>query len=301
MKCFQHGPLLMLLVVSLASCATHRPPERAGAEPVLRQQTYTLTPGLVYTPGDWPQALAADLYRPQAAGPHPAVVLIHGGGWTRRSRDDMTPLAEQLASHGYVVFNISYRFAPAYRFPAQVHDVQQAVRWLRRRAATYDVDPHRIGGMGYSSGAHLAAMVGLLDPEDPLYDGEARLQALVLGGAPMDLRDYSSGDLVPDFLGTADGNDPVYRRASPVTHVSADDPPTLLYHGGLDLLVRPRYARAAYAALQAAQVPAELYIHPLREHVSMFVWGGGAEAAAVAFFDRHLRSPAVTAVRDGAD
>ena len=244
---------------------------------------------LVFTPADWSQALSGDVYRPQLPGLLPAVVLIHGGGWSRRSRDDMAPLAAELAGRGYVVFNISYRFAPKHAFPAQVRDVQQAVRWLRQQAGRYGVDAQRIAGMGYSSGAHLAAMVGLLSPGDALYSPDARLQALVLGGAPMDLRDYHGGSLVPEFLGTSDGADPVYEQASPVTNITPDDPPTFLYHGALDVLVRAAYARKAFEALQAAEVTSELYIHRLREHVTMFVWGAGAEQAGMQFLDRHLR------------
>lgn len=283
-----HRYLIIAAALVLTACVTHRPPSDDTAPVTSPDFDVEVTHDQVYVPVDWPASLAGDVYRPVGAGIRPGIVLIHGGGWTRRSRADMSELARKLARHGYVVFNVSYRFAPQYTFPAQVRDVQQAVRWLRRHADTFDLNIDQVAAYGYSSGAHLAAMVGLLSPGDGLFEPGTRLQALVLGGAPMDLRDYASGSLVPDFLGTDDAGDPLYVQASPVTLISDDDPPSFLYHGGLDYLVRPRYAKAAFEAMRQADINAELYIHHLREHVTMFVFGGRAEDAAIRFLDRHL-------------
>jgi hypothetical protein len=96
--------------------------------------SHLLERGVVYTPPGWPAALAADIYVPANPGLRPAVLLVHGGGWEGRDRSDMDGIAERLATRGFVVMNVSYRFAPAYRFPAQLQDMQQAVRWLRSRA-----------------------------------------------------------------------------------------------------------------------------------------------------------------------
>src|SRR5262245_50073490 len=97
-----------------------------------RATGYTVERDVVYTPAGWPEALRADLYQPQAAnGTRPAVLLVHGGGWRSRNRNDMNGIAKRLAARGFVVMNVSYRLAPAHRFPAQVHDLQVALRWLR--------------------------------------------------------------------------------------------------------------------------------------------------------------------------
>ncbi|NNE64028.1 MAG: alpha/beta hydrolase, partial [Gammaproteobacteria bacterium] len=114
---------------------------------------------LTYTPQNWPADLKADLYIPSKDGLLPVVITIHGGSWSGRSRTDMTSVAEKLAERGYAVFNISYRFAPAYTYPAQLHDVQQALRWIDNNADRYNFDRKRISTWGYSSGAHLAALV----------------------------------------------------------------------------------------------------------------------------------------------
>lgn len=285
------GLLVLSIVVALPACVTHSP--RVGAPaPAVTAESFDVQRGITYTPADWPQALQGDLYLPRGLPrPRPAVLLVHGGGWERRTRADMDDMAAKLARRGYVVFNISHRFAPQFQFPAQVNDLAQAVRWLRAHADAHGLDANRIAGWGYSSGAHLVGMLGTLSPGDAHYPGgDTRLDAQVLGGAPLDLRKFEGGRLVPQFLGATQAeNATVYAQASPTVHVSSDDPPTFLYHGGLDLLVSADHAREMKAALDAAGVPAELYIARFREHVTMFTAGGGAERAGIAFLDRVLR------------
>ncbi|MBR9812625.1 alpha/beta hydrolase [bacterium] len=275
----------------VAGCASHTA-HVGDPAPKQRAESVREIPNITYTPANWPQALQGDLYLPTGlAQPRPAVLLVHGGGWERRTRADMDDIAAKLAKRGYVVFNISHRFAPQYQFPAQVNDLAQAVRWMRRNADQHNIDPDRIGGWGYSSGAHLVGMLGTLSPGDAHYPGDdTRLNALVLGGTPADLRKFEGGRLVPQFLGATQAqNFAVYEQASPTALVSGDDPPSFLYHGGMDLLVSADHAREMKAALDAADVPAELYIARLREHATMFVFGGGAEKAGMAFLDRALR------------
>lgn len=283
--------LLLMATTALAGCASHSERVGVAAQPAKADSVRRLD-ALTYTPPGWPQALQGDLYLPQGLStPSPVVLLVHGGGWERRTRADMDGMAAKLAKRGYAVFNISHRFAPQYQFPAQVNDLAQAVRWLKANAGEYGIDADRIGGWGYSSGAHLVGMLATLSPGDAHYPGDdTRLDAVVLGGTPADLRKFEGGRLVPQFLGTTQAqNFAVYEQASPTWLVSADDPPTFLYHGGLDLLVSADHAREMKAALDAASVPAELYIARLREHATMFVLGGGAEKAGMAFLDRVLR------------
>ena len=283
--------LIAIASLLLAGCVAHS--ARVG-EPAPKQRADAVRTlaNLTYTPANWPQALQGDLHLPTGMqGQRPVILLVHGGGWERRTRADTDGMAAKLAKRGYAVFNISHRFAPQWQFPAQVNDLAQAVRWLKANAAEYGIDAGRIGGWGYSSGAHLVGMLGTLSPGDAHYPGDdSRLQAMVLGGTPADLRKFEGGRLVPQFLGATQAqNFAVYEQASPTWLVSADDPPTFLYHGGLDLLVSADHAREMKAALDAAGVPAELYIARLREHATMFVLGGGAEKAGMAFLDRVLR------------
>jgi acetyl esterase/lipase len=263
--------LLLTCVVSVAGCVSHqgRPPQLKAGK--LADNTFDLVRGVTYTPAAWPEALSADLYQPQGAGPFPAVVLIHGGGWSGRTRADMDGTAEKLARRGYVVLNTSYRFAPRWTFPAQFQDVQQAVIFLRARAAEYRIQSDRIASWGYSSGAHLAALLGVTGPGDRLFQEGARVQAVVAGGTPVDLSYYPKGELTVALMGVPYvSNTERWAEASPLTLVSGDDPPTFLYHGTFDYTVGSKNAYNMFAALNQAKVPSELCIVRGLEHISMF-------------------------------
>ncbi len=142
-----------------------------------------------YTPDEWPQALEADVYLPgndPTDTLRPAALVVHGGGWRNRTPEDMQGIAEQLAGQGYVAVNIEHRFAPEYRFPNQLYDLQQAMAWIHANADDWQVDTNRIVGVGFSSGAHLVSLLALAGVEGPLaepYGGEqSRLAAVLAGG-----------------------------------------------------------------------------------------------------------------------
>lgn len=282
---------LLLALTLLSGCAVRygapsAPP--AARRPALR---FTVERDVVYARrGD--RELTADVYAPEGAGPFPGVVLIHGGGWYRKTDSDMERAAKILARRGYVAVNIRYRLAPEAIFPAQIHDCKEAVRWVRRDAARLKVDPDRIGAFGYSAGAHLAAMLGVTGPGDGLEEpGEAsaRVQAVVAGGIPADLTRYPKSDMVARFLGTTFGKDPeLYGRASPVRYVSADDPPVFLYHGLWDRLVEPEQTRLFQKSLQKAGVPVEVYLLRGMGHVPVYLFNRSALEAGADFLDRSL-------------
>jgi acetyl esterase/lipase len=118
-------------------------------------------PDLEYSRPGGRGRLALDLVCPaRGKGPFPAVLVLHGGAWVKGSRKACLPMAFRLAREGYVAAVVSHRFAPANPFPAQVHDVKCAVRWLRACACAHSIDPDRIGVLGYSSGGHLACLLG---------------------------------------------------------------------------------------------------------------------------------------------
>ena len=91
--------------------------------------------------------LELDLYFPPSKpkNPRPAVIVLHGGAWRHGDKGDMMEVAIKLAKRGYVVASVGYRFAPAWPFPAQLEDVQAAVRWLRQHAKEYQIEPEKIG------------------------------------------------------------------------------------------------------------------------------------------------------------
>jgi acetyl esterase/lipase len=117
--------------------------------------------------------LKLDLARPQGDGPFPAIVFIHGGGWSGGNRQVYRGQIQEAATRGYVAVTISYRlmqFDQAKKetttatpvFPAQIHDAKAAIRWVRAHAEKYQVDPDRIGVTGASAGGHLSLLVGVL-------------------------------------------------------------------------------------------------------------------------------------------
>ena len=280
---------MLALALLTSGCAVH-----LNERPAPTQSHFELdrvVRDIVYTPSGWPQDLRADLYLPQKRGPLPVVLTIHGGGWANRSRDDMAYLGEELAERGYAVLNLNYRFAPQYTYPAQFLDMQQALTWVTANAELYAFDVNRINAWGYSSGAHLAALLGGFDQRSlpsGATDHLPRLRAVVAGGIPADLTRYQDSPLVERFLGGKRDDMPRrYAQASPLHHVSTDDPPVFLYHGNLDTLVSPEQSRDYYEALRAAGVDTELYLHNWHGHMSMFVFGGEAERNAIEFLDRH--------------
>ncbi len=291
--------LLLSAALLLSGCYVHLNEQAAPESTAQRYPIDRVLRDIVYTEPGWPQQLRADLYLPEKRGTLPVVMTIHGGGWANRGREDMADISLELAERGYAVLNLNYRFAPRYTYPAQLEDLQQALGWISANASRYRLDPERINAWGYSAGAHLAALLGSIDrqrlPQSAAGD-LPRLRAVVAGGIPADLRKYDSSPIIERFLGGSLDEIPErYADASPVYHVSADDPAVFLYHGRFDLMVRIDQPRDYYDALIAAGVDAELYLHSLRGHGTMFLFGGDAEDRAIDFLDRQNRPDSLTA------
>ncbi|HLI22568.1 MAG TPA: alpha/beta hydrolase [Stellaceae bacterium] len=121
--------------------------------------------------GDKP--LLARIYRPQGAGPHPAVIEVHGGAWTTNDRLVNVVIHEALARAGIVVMAIDFRMPPEAQYPASIVDINYATRWLKLRAKDYGIALDKIGGLGTSSGGHQLAL-SALRPRDATY-GASRL------------------------------------------------------------------------------------------------------------------------------
>ncbi len=264
-----------------------------------------------------------DLARPRGPGPHPLVVLLHGGGWEGGDRAAMHDEARLLAARGFVAASVGYRLtrAPRNVFPAAVDDVRCAVRWLRANARALEIDPGRVGALGFSAGAHLASMLGVGasgaasgtpasgapsgTPAPAAGDGclagaagSAAVQAVVSVAGPQDLRvdgpyTQEQARLVTNFLGAFPGDAPALAaRASPIAHVGPGSAPFLLVHGASDGLVPPAHARRMRDALRAAGVPATLVELRGYGHALPALDGRDRPVAGctiLAFLDRWLR------------
>jgi len=279
------GVSLVAGCLPLGGCATHL--GRVGTVDPPRVSTgFTVKKDLVYTPSGWPEALPGDLYRPSIPTTAPAVLLVHGGGWTGQDhRYQMNGIARQLARRGYVVFNVTYRRGPQWQYPAPADDLREAVRWMRTHAAENGIDPDRIAGFGYSAGGHLVSLIGLQKgPGDP------KFAAIVAGGNPADLTLADGPGLVSDFLGgTKDKIPKRYVEASPLHYVAPGDPPVFIYHGAMDKLVPTEHVKRFSAALEKARVPHEIYWLNGRGHIAAFLFYGGSHKAAIDFLDRVMR------------
>lgn len=218
--------------------------------------------------------LRCDVYRTAPTeGARPAVLVIHGGGWSTGDKWTMSGPARQIASAGLVAVAINYRLAPAHPFPAQLDDVRLAFDWVRTNADKYGIDPTRIGLFGYSAGGHLAAMLAVLTdepvavqqatsdlaPDHPLLRQPVRPAAVVAGGAPCDFRDLPlDNTILAYFFGGSRREKPAaYRNASPTAHASRNDVAIQFLHGGSDLLVPPRTARQLFEKHRDLGVPSQ--------------------------------------------
>jgi acetyl esterase/lipase len=213
----------------------------------------------------------ADLYLPAKRGKDvksPAVVIIHGGGWTGGTKNAAREfnIGTTLALNGYVGFSIDYILATKDKptWPANLHDCKNAVRWLRKNAGRLQIDPENIGVIGGSAGGHLAAMLALTGPADkldPPGEGDCRVKCAVDLYGPADLINLG-GDLKNlDMIGKTLAEAPeLYKAASPITYADKNDPPILIIHGTADKIVDVKQSHDFAAALKKLGAPHELVI-----------------------------------------
>ncbi len=231
--------------------------------------------------------LGADIYVPAGQGPFPGVLMVHGGGWVSGYREQMREHARILAKNGFVVVTISYRLAPRFRFPDQLIDCRDALQWMGEHAGQYKIDPSRLAGFGYSAGAQLICLLGYasehqLPISEGLGEARSRLRAVIAGGTPCDLAKGMRGTLLLyGYLGGSRDQFPErYRQASPVTHVSADCPPTFFFHGDVDRLVQLDSVRSMSSQLRGLGVRSEVYTVTGKGHLGAFHDGAAVEKAA---------------------
>ena len=211
--------------------------------------------------------LELDVYEPSEPGTkaRPAVILVHGGSWTSLDKSTLKDIGNALAGQGFVAFSVDYRLwdrNKKNRWPAQLDDVQRAVRWIRANAAKYRVDPDQIGAFGYSAGAQIAALLGMEDTRDnsdtALAKYSSRVQAVVDVSGPSDFTSGSFRNSIAAFtrlFGADTSQHAVWRDASPALVAAKGDAPFLVLHGTSDETVEIAQGQELVDSLQARGVP----------------------------------------------
>lgn len=230
-------------------------------------------------------SLKLDLHRPEREKP-PLVVYVHGGAWRAGSRDDVPVLG--LLDHGFAIASVDYRLSTQARFPAQIHDIKAAIRFLRAKAEELKIDTTRIAIIGCSAGGHLAALTGVTNDHAELegrvgdhLDQSSRVDAIVSFYGASNLQsilgqstEFGLGVRVPALkllLGDVPDKQPTLAKlASPVAHLDAEDPPLLLIHGDADPQMPPAQSEEFRDACDKTGVTVQLVILPGAKH-------GGAE------------------------
>jgi acetyl esterase/lipase len=247
------------------------------------------------------QALKLDLYRPEGTSPVGLIVWVHGGAWSGGSRN--SPDLQAMTTRGWAVASVDYRLSKVAKFPAQIHDIKAAIRFLRAHAGDYGFPATRFVIAGSSAGAHLAALVGVTNGNRELEGSEgeylnisSNIQAIVdLYGASnlttilaqstphglgvrkpaLDLLLGAQPDALPELA----------RLASPVFHVDASDPPLLLLHGDQDPQMPINQAHELQGAYEKLGLPVRFVVMHGSGH------GGPAfkSESTLALIDRWLR------------
>jgi acetyl esterase/lipase len=233
--------------------------------------------------------LRFDLFRPDSAGLAPLVVCIHGGGWISGEKEGMHEVAQLLARRGFAAACPQYRLAPLHPFPAAVEDVLAFVTFARANSEELGLDPQRFASLGNSAGGHLAAMAGLSKYAD------SRVQAVVDICGISDLTDphsqhfpVSLGFLEQFMAQPFEGNEELYRLASPLYQVEPNAADFLLVHGEQDDIVPFGQSVALQEALKKVGADVRLHILPNEGHA--LSWDGWkyTERALLEFLEEKL-------------
>lgn len=194
--------------------------------------------------------LKLDAFYPKSkvAGLRTAIMIIHGGGWRSGHRSQHYPLAEKLSELGYVCFTPEYRLSTEALFPAAIYDVKAAIRWIRKNAATYNIDTSRIVAMGFSAGGEMAAFLGttgnmpLFEDNSGNLDMRSDINAVVdidgtlsfihpETGEGDDSKRISAGTY---WFGYSKKENPLlWEAASPLGYTSGKTPPTLFLNSSV--------------------------------------------------------------------
>ncbi len=279
------------------------PPEGVRA---VRDIEYTQTPQ---------GSLVLDVYIPEKATdkPFPVVIYFFGGGWQVGNKNQVGQMNElSLAKNGYAVVSINYRKSHVDTFPAQIHDCKAAVRWIRKHAEQYNLDPNKIGAMGGSAGGHLSALLGtsgddvLIEGDVPVGDEQyaGPIQAVVNLFGPTDMAQIEAQRLPLGmhvamkkgqpvfnlFGGLVEDSPDLVQQANPISYIKPGMPPFLIIHGEQDRIIPIGQSEILHEALQSSGNTSELIRLKGKGHLSISAFKSEPVFSRIRdFFDLHLK------------
>lgn len=283
---------LSLVVAMTLLCSAHP----AWAQEV-RQHKDVVYASIKGTP------LGLDLYLPGGVQNPPLLVWVHGGAWSFGTKADYPP---EFVGQGFAVASVDFRQTTQAPFPANVHDIKAAVRFLRARAGQYGYAAERIAIAGASSGGHLAALVGVTNGDAALEGKEGNdvsqsssVQAIVsyygasnlgtiLAQSTASAQKLRAPPLKQLLGALPDKATALAKQASPVNHVERSDPPLLLFHGDQDLQMPVNQSLELQGAYQDAGLDVELYVVHGAAHGGDAFFSGSRLDRAVAFLRRTI-------------
>lgn len=214
-----------------------------------------------------------DVYLPpnRSANSTKVMVMIHGGSWTGGDKNDFNAYVDTMKRRlpEYAIFNINYRLAAGASnlFPTQENDVRKAIEFIYDKRSEYEVSDQLVI-VGASAGGHLAMLQAYK------YSSPVKVKAVVDFFGPTDMRAMYENPTIPggeipiyNVMGQTPAQDSLlYAHSSPVNYINASSPPTILLHGGIDILVRPSQSENAFNKLQSFSVATEYVFYPMENH-----------------------------------
>jgi acetyl esterase/lipase len=285
--------VVLILTVVAFSPTIVTAQDSAVSEPEDANVAYTRIRDVIYG-RKFGTALTMDVFMPNTGANSAGIIVVCSGGWVS-SHDKIDRFQDLLCkphlNNGYTVFMVVHSSSPRYSIPDILQDLHRSVRFIRSRADDFSIDPDRLGIQGFSSGGHLSLMQALAgdlgnpDSKDPIERFSSRVQAAVVGAPPSDFLNYGgpgkiavgNGHLAgfhqafaftrfdpKSFVITpvADENERLIigKKISPVTHVTADDPPILIIHGELDRVVPIQQSELLVRKMKEVGVPVSLVV-----------------------------------------
>ncbi len=266
---------------------------------------------LVFAASEGWRPLMLDLYIPENVVAAPLVIYVHGGAWLGGSHKPLhqdfvhiEALWSKFIDAGIAVASVSYRHSAEAQFPAQIHDVKAAIRWLRFFANELGLDPQRIGLFGDSAGGHLALLAaqnteGELEGEGGVADVDSSVAAVAAWFPVTSFADLTDGlGSIPAERASApftlllggwpDEVPELAAKASPAHWVSCQSPPLLLVHGDVDALVPLSQSEIMFRRYQEAGAEADLLVLPGVDHALIGTDPDRVMDRTVDHFTRHL-------------